>query len=206
MAGRKVNTQRRQRRRQQILDAALELFSSKGYEKTTMQEIVAEAGTSIGNCYFYFPNKDALLHALVERLTDQIREEAELATEGITSEAENLAVSIRILLRGLWQHAEIARLIFTGIAPISLRIATFGYYTAGLKRFFRENPQILGNRDLDLVSLAFQGSFALVFEKLLDAELRYDLNQLWAFIIRWNYAALGLDHTTIEDILRKHLP
>src|SRR5688572_6335992 len=40
--------------RQKLLRAAQELFSSHGYEATTIQQIVRRAGTSVGNLYFYF--------------------------------------------------------------------------------------------------------------------------------------------------------
>src|SRR2546425_11549934 len=46
--------QRRQAMRKRIITAARDLFVRQGYQPTTMQQIVQEAGTSIGNCYFYF--------------------------------------------------------------------------------------------------------------------------------------------------------
>lgn len=52
--------------RTRILAAARKLFAQKGYEATTMQQVVREAGTSIGNAYFYFENKEGLVKALVE--------------------------------------------------------------------------------------------------------------------------------------------
>src|SRR5688572_30253939 len=48
-----------------IVAAAQKLFAEKGFEATTMQDIVHEAGTSIGNLYFYFKNKEDLLQHLV---------------------------------------------------------------------------------------------------------------------------------------------
>lgn len=44
--------------REDILRAAARLFVKKGYEATTMQDIVRAANTSIGNVYFYFENKE----------------------------------------------------------------------------------------------------------------------------------------------------
>src|SRR5713226_9722709 len=54
--------------RQRILDTALGLFATKGYEKTTMREIAAEAGCSLGLAYRYFRSKEELVLSLYRRL------------------------------------------------------------------------------------------------------------------------------------------
>jgi AcrR family transcriptional regulator len=51
--------------REEILNAALELFFDKGYSRTTMVEIVRKANTSMGNLYRYFDNKLAIYYALI---------------------------------------------------------------------------------------------------------------------------------------------
>jgi TetR/AcrR family transcriptional regulator, transcriptional repressor for nem operon len=55
-------------RRNQILDAALQLVYSKGYEKMTIQDILDELQISKGAFYHYFHSKADVLEALVERL------------------------------------------------------------------------------------------------------------------------------------------
>ena len=52
--------------RGRILDAALNIFSNKGYHATKLDEIVESARTSKGAIYLYFPNKEQLFLALVE--------------------------------------------------------------------------------------------------------------------------------------------
>lgn len=54
-------------RRQEILDAALALFCEKGYEKTSIADIARRLGISQGLCYRYFPSKEAVLDAAVDR-------------------------------------------------------------------------------------------------------------------------------------------
>jgi AcrR family transcriptional regulator len=50
-----------------ILDAAEQLFAEVGYEEATTNQIAARASTSIGSLYQFFPNKEAILHAVTER-------------------------------------------------------------------------------------------------------------------------------------------
>jgi AcrR family transcriptional regulator len=48
-----------------ILGAATRLFSTHGYAATTTNHIAERAGVSVGSLYEYFPNKDAILVALM---------------------------------------------------------------------------------------------------------------------------------------------
>lgn len=50
-----------QRRRSQIVAAAVELFSQQGFYRTTMQEVAHKAGVSIGLIYQYVHDKDDVL-------------------------------------------------------------------------------------------------------------------------------------------------
>ncbi|WP_333593778.1 helix-turn-helix domain-containing protein, partial [Anaerospora hongkongensis] len=47
-------------KREQILDAAYQIFSQKGYHRTTIDEIIALADTGKGTVYNYFVNKEQL--------------------------------------------------------------------------------------------------------------------------------------------------
>jgi AcrR family transcriptional regulator len=68
-------------RRRDMIDAAVKLFSDRGYQETTVQDIAAEAGVATGSVYIYFASKDALLNAVNERfyegLIDRVSEIAE---------------------------------------------------------------------------------------------------------------------------------
>ncbi len=66
-----VNKPRWQRRKDarpdEILAAALELFTRHGYAATRLADVAARAGVSKGTLYLYFPNKAELFKALVRR-------------------------------------------------------------------------------------------------------------------------------------------
>jgi AcrR family transcriptional regulator len=67
-----------------ILDTALRLFAERGYERTTMRAIAAEAGVSVGNAYYYYDSKEHLVQGFYQRISElhaQASKDA-LATEG----------------------------------------------------------------------------------------------------------------------------
>jgi AcrR family transcriptional regulator len=57
---------RSERRRRQVLDAALELFSHQGYRGTSVREIADQARVSTGNVYHHFPDKEAIFRTLLD--------------------------------------------------------------------------------------------------------------------------------------------
>jgi AcrR family transcriptional regulator len=59
-------------RRQQILDAARARFLRTGFHATSMQEVIAEAGLSVGAVYRYFPSKSDLIVAIAEQIVAEI--------------------------------------------------------------------------------------------------------------------------------------
>lgn len=63
--------QLREERRRQILEAAMTVFSKKGFHAANVSDVAAEAGVSQGTIYWYFDSKDellreALLHFFVD--------------------------------------------------------------------------------------------------------------------------------------------
>ncbi|MGD1257856.1 TetR/AcrR family transcriptional regulator [Mycobacterium seoulense] len=54
-------------RRAELLDRAAELFLRDGYDKVSLNDLIADAGVSKGAFYHWFPSKDALVAALAER-------------------------------------------------------------------------------------------------------------------------------------------
>lgn len=62
----KVSDAHRAARRRQVLDAAAACFAREGFHRTTMHDIVREAGLSPGAVYGYFASKDEIIEAITE--------------------------------------------------------------------------------------------------------------------------------------------
>ncbi|MBL4908075.1 MAG: TetR/AcrR family transcriptional regulator [Sneathiella sp.] len=56
------------KRRDQILDAALDLFSEKGFKSTTIRQICEKSGVNQGSLYDYVKNKDDIMERLMQRM------------------------------------------------------------------------------------------------------------------------------------------
>ncbi|MDR1532391.1 MAG: TetR/AcrR family transcriptional regulator, partial [Clostridiales bacterium] len=59
-----------------IIDIATKLFMEKGYEHTTMQDIVDGLGMSKGAIFYHFKSKDDILDAVVKRMIRQLESAA----------------------------------------------------------------------------------------------------------------------------------
>lgn len=72
---RKIPRQKRSREMvARLLDATATTLAQRGLDQTTTNHIAEAAGVSIGSLYQYFPDKDALIEALLERMAEQVME------------------------------------------------------------------------------------------------------------------------------------
>jgi TetR/AcrR family transcriptional repressor of mexJK operon len=63
---------RSKKTKEKIVQAAIQLFQQRGYEKTTSNDIASEAGVSVGSFYVYFTDKRQLLLTIFDRLADDL--------------------------------------------------------------------------------------------------------------------------------------
>jgi AcrR family transcriptional regulator len=77
-------------RRAQIIEAALACFTRKGYNNTTMDDIVAESGLSKGSLYWYFESKDDLFGEALLSIFADIGEELMAAIVAGTTASDQL--------------------------------------------------------------------------------------------------------------------
>jgi AcrR family transcriptional regulator len=93
-----------EQRRAEILEAALGLYSSKGFNDTTMEEVAQAAGVAKGTIYLYFQSKEHLLLALkrdfMKGLTDAV---ADVVAEAIESLEAGKEVDYRDIIDDIFQ-------------------------------------------------------------------------------------------------------
>ncbi len=60
-----TGSDRRDERRQQLVEAARRVVQRFGYKKTTLEDIAEEGGVSRATLYYYFPNREEVFRALI---------------------------------------------------------------------------------------------------------------------------------------------
>jgi AcrR family transcriptional regulator len=123
-----LNPQRRpgQERVAALLEAAATIIAEKGYDAATMAEVAAKAGAQIGSLYRFFPNKDVLANALIERF----HERAASLFDAIDQRSEKLSVAeladaLLDLLGDLRSETQTIVALLEGRAELSARRLEF---------------------------------------------------------------------------------
>jgi AcrR family transcriptional regulator len=98
----------KERRRQQIMVAAKRVFSEKGFNKATMEDIATEAELSPGTLYLYFKNKEELYASLSLRILQYLL----IRVEHVDSEStESPEKKVRNLMEAMYDVYEFDPLI-----------------------------------------------------------------------------------------------
>jgi AcrR family transcriptional regulator len=83
-------------RKLEIIRAARGLFLSRGYDQTSMQDVVDALGLAKGTVYYYFPSKEDLLEAMVADLIDETTDRMQVLVENAGGSAlEKLELLVR---------------------------------------------------------------------------------------------------------------
>jgi AcrR family transcriptional regulator len=137
-----------------ILDAAAQVLADEGYPASTTNKIAERAGASIGSVYEYFPSKEAIFTALIERL-DQYTAESVIdnfANIGQMKPEAFLETVLRSRIEAALNYPELESLLRTEI-PASLFIEqaekTYQRFSEGMKLFANTYPQLIRVRHLD---------------------------------------------------------
>ncbi len=120
------------RQRQEMLAAALDLFSEKGYHSVSMHEIAGKSEFAIGTLYKFFKNKEDLYKALVLEKSDKFHDAIMKAIEEPGDEIEKLRNYVRAKGQIFRDNVSMVRLYFAETRGASFNIM------AGLDRQIRE--------------------------------------------------------------------
>jgi isochorismate synthase len=152
-------------RHERILDAALEVFSARGYRDASVDDVASAAETSKGGVYFHFPGKDALFMALLERSAKLLLSKIE---ESVASEPDPVAkvdAALLSLLRTFASHRRLARLFLVETMGAGPRFqARVVEVHRQFEQFIRRNLQeavrqgIVPALDADVASQAWFGA------------------------------------------------
>ncbi|PLR83520.1 TetR family transcriptional regulator [Bacillus canaveralius] len=172
-----------------IIESAIKLFASKGFDATSIQEIANECGISKGAFYLYFKSKEALLLAIFEYYYERIQ------TRIQQIEAENLPPREKFLAQVITNYDEIIQhkefIIMQAreqAIPFNDSIAEFiQKMRLEASKFFKESLlAIYGERAAPHVwdlTVMLKSIFHSYFEIIVFDKAEIDLNALAQYII-----------------------
>ncbi len=90
-----------EKRKHELLNTAYRMFIEKGYDNTSIDDIIAKAGIAKGTYYYYFPSKEATLEAVIDMMIDEEVERANKAVSDNMSVPEKMAAVIHSFRPGM---------------------------------------------------------------------------------------------------------
>lgn len=100
-------------RKQAIVEAAVKLFSRRGFQATRAEDIAQAAKIAKGTLYLYFRSKEAIYSAAIAHAVHELQALASERTGTATSFREKLTASIAVRLHFWTDHEALYRLLLT---------------------------------------------------------------------------------------------
>lgn len=140
-------TQKATLTRQRILDSALALFAEKGYEGTTMRDIAAQAGCSLGLAYRYFSSKEEFILILYQNIARDL--EMQVQALPPASLAARFRQTIQAQISLMRPHREMLGTIFGVALNPRSQVGIFADNVASVRRQGRDTYKLVvaGARD-----------------------------------------------------------
>jgi AcrR family transcriptional regulator len=190
--------------RNRLLEAARTLFARQGYDETTMQQIVAAADTSIGNAYFYFPNKERLLVELVDTSARKIWDDVEADVAAIAPGPRRIgAIIFHNVSRVMEADRDLAHLVFITEQRVASVAVMREISIARWQPHLAASYPSLTARQVELAATAIFGANRTVVERVLTGKTEHvDTRQLARDMVRWSLRALGTPDEEIALAVR----
>ena len=122
-------------RRREIVEAAADLFLTKGYQKTSIKDITTHAGIARGLFHYYFKSKDEILAAVVVHLSTRLIES--INTDALFAGCRDAVAKINLLMKlilGYELHSSALMSDFRTMSDTALRDGVaFGIIEAAVK-------------------------------------------------------------------------
>jgi len=113
------------RHKEEVLEAALKLFSEKGFHNVSMQEIAEESEFGVGTLYNFFESKEALFEELMTSTAEHVKREFSEILDGPGTEKERLAKFIRYQPEFQERHWEAIKLFVSELGIKGSRLSKY---------------------------------------------------------------------------------
>jgi AcrR family transcriptional regulator len=200
--------------RTRILKAARKLFARHGYDATTMSQVVEAAGTSVGNLYFYFENKEQLLETLMTEARAPLWEWVDTVIATVPSGPARLAIILYANALGLMERdRDLTRAVLVEGAPPGIADRIVEVHRNRVRDNLRINVPGLPEEELELAASAWVGTGRGLLERLVRGDIKCEPMTLAEYAVRWNLRALRVAEPEIDaavatasQLIAEHFP
>jgi AcrR family transcriptional regulator len=188
-------TEQGRERKQQLIDAAMELFAQRGFAATRISDICERAGVAKGLVYWYFPTKADLFSELVRTMRQRLRRAQADAMQPDQPATERIRAGTRASVRFIAEHAPYFALVQVERSDESVVEAlreTSRVYRDDVAALVRE-AQAAGeipDRDADLLALGVLGAVSSFSNAHRTGHTDMNTDDLAEFVGDWVVAAL----------------
>jgi AcrR family transcriptional regulator len=107
----RVAAEKRERMRMRLIEAAMEVFSSKGVDGTVIDDLIEQAQVSRGTFYNYFRTTEEVMAAVLQAVGNELLSLVDLAIADRQDPAERLACGVRMVLHTARHFPQVGRVI-----------------------------------------------------------------------------------------------
>lgn len=171
--------------RERIIGAAADVFAERGYRDSAVDDIVRRSGTSKGSFYHFFPSKEGIFLALLERLGTLLLERVGGDVEQASGALGRVDAALTAALRTLEEHRTLARILVVEAPALghgldarlfALHRRFAGYIASRLDDAVREGT--IPALDTELAAYAWLGAVQEVVLRWLHTGEREPLTQV----------------------------
>jgi len=187
-----------------LLNTARNIIKKDGLKKLTIRRIVQDAGTSTGNFYFYFKDKNEVIGILIDDELSEISREIDGAAKRASAiDASVTAILASMVYRGIRMglsphkktgllfHQEIRKLAYPRLEKLMVERT---------RQFFDNNRNLQENIPSEIAAVLWQGALLFMIERggvmgLKEAEIA-------EYCAQWNLRAIGCRESEIDNALK----
>ena len=187
-------------KREVILHAARKLFAEKGYENTSVRQIVKQAGTSMGNLYFHFPNKQSMLKVICKDYVNVLRNQIyDIHQLGMRPEV-GFAFDFRLGYITTLEHPRTSKFFAAAQNIPEIHAYSLENKKLRLKTFF---SHLVSDDEIAYLAIAVQGIADGIFDQKRQGSLKEKSSVLSNTIIDFSLRLLGYSRIDIQQALKE---
>lgn len=191
--------------KRRILDTAKQKFFEKGYEKTTVREILKEINMNIGSLYNFYKNKEDILLELTSELFDEAANAADAFVDGDDELLLSILIEIAIYLYAVEQNEHLVALYISAYKSYPISNMIVNKLVLRLQKALEPLGLDWAYEDYYLRIMALKGAQQSLLEEKLYGDIPIEFTSFFTMMFNMALPVFGvpqeLTDATVNDAL-----